>query len=336
MRPPFTLLLSFCIALPASTIAASPGVADADSSSRFWEITESPKDRYAQYMNQADQNALASALPLSGLEDDRRLLRFAENAISAYELAIEADPSQGEPHYRAVEIIKRYYLGGDISPRSQLRRAIGHLRAFIRKAPDDPRLLLAYNDLSVNLTKLYGLELNKSELEEAIASYDNELGLLNHAGPYEAGFIATLLSNRAEVHMMLGRLSEAIAGYESSIEFSDDPLAGYGLAVALDRDGQRTRARSIAKLYAEGDSGNRLVVDGTFFVPHGELYYYQAMRLEGLGAYRNAVAAYREYLRLLPNSQFAPMARRNLAELLPKAAKEPVASSPQNKRKRTW
>lgn len=330
MRPSLTapLGLRLLLAGAAALWIARPQGAEAQAEDSFWEFSNASQAEYAEYMRNADQSALASVLPDPDMELDQRL-RFAKNAVALYERAAKADPSQGEPHFRAAATLERHYLGGNITARAPLKQAIDHWRAFAEKEPNDPRLREVLNDRSISLTKLYGLDRNTSDLEAAIEDYNQELQLMNQSSPDEAGNIATLLSNRAEVHMMLGRLEVAIAGYEQSLGFANDALAGYGLAVALDRDGQRTRARTVARAVAEADPGNKLTASGggVFFVPFGELYYYQGMRYEGLADYRRAVIAYREYLRLLPHSPWAPMARRNLAELVPKAGKQPADSS---------
>ncbi len=308
---PLLLLCGALVALPGPReAAAEPG--------DFWEFADPNAGAYTRHMQLANLSALNSVSPDLPLSER---LRMAKSAIASYEKAIEVNPTAGEPHFQIAEMLSRHYLKADLPRRDPLVRAIEHWRAFERKAPDDPRMLAVFNERSISLTKLFGIDRNNSDLEAAVTDYDKELALIDQSSNELADSIATLLSNRAEVLMMLGRLDQAIAGYEQSLSFSDDALAGYGLAVALDRDGQRTRARDVAAVYAQSDRENKIVRAGTFFVPFGEKYYYLGLRHEGLHEYPEAVAAYREYLRILPRSEWAPIARKNLQEVLTKAGK---------------
>lgn len=246
---------------------------------------------------------------------------LARKALASYEEAARAAPTNEEPNYRAGEVLNAFMLDSNVSPPSALDRAIEHWRQFEKKAPLDPRLTTILDSRSISLTKRGG----KQNLLAAVADYDRQLELIDQSSDDRRVSVARLLSNRAELHMMLSDLKESIAGYERALSVHVDTVYGYGLAVALDRDKQGMRARAVARTYAKSDSGNALEREGTFFVPLGERFYYVAIREEGRGDYRAAIRAYDDFLRLLPTSPWAQQARKNIKDLKPKAAKQPVA-----------
>lgn len=109
---------------------------------------------------------------------------------------------------------------------------------------------------------------------------------------------ATPTLNLAETQMHLGDLKEAMEGYREAVRIAGRtsagdtaPLATWGLAVALDRAGDRVAAEKEARFALEIErSMNRgvplLRSRGVFFVPAWEIHWY-----EGLGASALARAA---------------------------------------------
>ncbi len=101
---------------------------------------------------------------------------------------------------------------------------------------------------------------------------------------------ATPTLNLAETEMHLGNLREAIEGYREALRLAGRtpsrdtaPLAVWGLAVALDRSGDRVSGEKEARFARELEksSGVRSLLRSTnvFFVPAYEIHWY-----EGLGA----------------------------------------------------
>ena len=101
---------------------------------------------------------------------------------------------------------------------------------------------------------------------------------------------ATPTLNLAETEMHLGNLREAVEGYREALRLAGRvpsretaPLAVWGLAVALDRSGDRLGAEKEARFARELERSmgvpNLLRTDGVFFVPAYEIHWY-----EGLGA----------------------------------------------------
>jgi tetratricopeptide (TPR) repeat protein len=320
-------------------------LARAQAGEALWDSTSAQEDKYSQLLREGDEFAEAAAkaqskanriFRLDGSERAREAaeqvaLGLARRALESYELAVKADPTQQEPHYRAGEVLLAFLIDDNVAPPSALDRAIEHWRQFERKAPLDPRLTSILDDRSIALTKRGGLQNQRA----AIADYDHSLELIDQSSEELRENVARLVSNRAELYMMVGDLERAIAGYERALEFHPDTVYGYGLAVALDRDKQGVRARDIARLYAQTDSRNALQRPGTFFVPAGERFYYIGMRQEGRGDYRAAIIAYKEFVRRLPTSPWAQQARANIKDLGPKAAKQPKPK-PESIRERKW
>lgn len=328
MRPLLVSLLFFPLLLtPALSREAQAG-------EPLWQRATSDNADYKTLLAAGDEFAGAAAsararalrfghASRSGSSQSRSSEALAQSlarkALDSYELAAKAAPTKEEPHYRAGEVLSAFMLDENISAPSALDRAIKHWRQFEKKAPLDPRLLTVLDSRSIALTKRGG----KKNLLAAVVDYDRQLDLIDQSSDARRVSIARLLSNRAELHMMLGDLQKSIDGYERALSFHLDTVYGYGLAVALDRDKQAVRARSIARTYAETDSSDALTRNGTFFVPPGERFYYIAIRAEGLKDYRAAVSAYKEFRRLLPNSPWAGQALANIKELAPRAAKQP-------------
>jgi tetratricopeptide (TPR) repeat protein len=111
---------------------------------------------------------------------------------------------------------------------------------------------------------------------------------------------ATPTLNLAETEMHLGNLKEAIEGYREALRIAGRmptretaPLAVWGLAVALDRSGDRVGAEREARfaLQLEKSMGMRNLLRSTdvFFVPDYEVLWYEALG-EGVRA-RDATTA---------------------------------------------
>ena len=313
-----TLLLASAIVLGAADAHAQqePQGLGIEETPSLWGTTDAKAEKFRAQMHEADELALRSMHYKTDPEDRADL---AEEAMRAYEAASALNPASPEPHYRAAMVSNEFATERNFPAPSALDRAIAHLEAFERLAPLDSRLPGVYFQRSILRTKRDG----KENLEKGVTDYDKQLALVDQSSPDNRLNIGRTLSNRAELLMMLGRLEEAIASYEQALEFSTEITHGYGLAVALDRDGQGFRARQVARKFAIMDPGNALTTNGTFYTPLGEIFYYEAIRAESLANYQLAETAYRAYLQRLPNAQFAAQARKNLEAIKPKAAAQP-------------
>jgi len=316
-----SLVLLVAITMAAPEVHAederSHSVTGAEETEPLWIGADAKAAEFEALMEVADGLALRS---IHYHTPPDRKADFAEASMRAYEKAIALNPQSAEAHLRAAMVSEEFQTAGNFPRKPALNRAIGHLEEFERLAPLDPRLPDQLFRRSILRTKRTG----KDNLEKGVADYDAQLALLNQSDPLIRGALGNILSNRAELLMMLGRLEEAIAGYERALEFGSEITHGYGLAVALDRDGQGFRARQVARKYALMDRGNALREGTTFYVPAGEVFYYEAIRAEGVADYRLAEAAYRAFIQRLPRSQFVAQARKNLAAIKSKAASQPL------------
>jgi tetratricopeptide (TPR) repeat protein len=108
---------------------------------------------------------------------------------------------------------------------------------------------------------------------------------------------ATPTLNLAETQMHLGELKDAIEGYREALRIAGRvparetaPLATWGLAVALDRAGDRAAAEKEARFAQEIERSMGMPMllrsEEVFFVPAYEIHWY-----EGLGAISRARVA---------------------------------------------
>jgi tetratricopeptide (TPR) repeat protein len=158
------------------------------------------------------------------------------------------------------------------------------------------------------------------------------------------GVSASLYTNLAEVLMADGHLAEAEGHYRDAIAVANDAAAGnpreriqdlalahYGLAVALDRDGQPIAAREMmgralaldptAAVLAVATLGN----GDLFFVPDGEVFYYLGLAAAVTGRRADALEAFRQFTTRAPQSRWIPSAQAHLLELSGAGAPLPQA-----------
>ncbi len=308
-------LVAACLVLLVPLLPPVANIAEADeaSSRTFsfdWEDSTDKKDlvEYIRLMKRGRHYVMRSAearIRSEGRDDGFR-------AADLFARAAKLRPEKAEPHYFAAEVLNAW--GAEDFVR-RTHQAINHYSEFIRLAPKDPRVPDALFVRSILLTKLGGEE----NIKKALADYDVRLRLHNHLSidPGERGSIALILSNAAELHMYIGDLERAIGLYYDSLEFAGGSaiLYSYGLAVALDRDGQRVRARQIMGDSVRRDMLAALSRDTVFFIPNGDIHYYRALGFESIGQKAKAIRYYQQFLRALPDSQYAEQARRNLAAL---------------------
>jgi tetratricopeptide (TPR) repeat protein len=136
----------------------------------------------------------------------------------------------------------------------------------------------------------------------------------------------SVVSNLAETYMMLDRLDDAVDKYvQASNTGGTDAL--FGLAVALDRNGQTDRARrvleslqtqTIQAFHARVRSG------ATFFVPKGEEYYYEALIEESRHNDQIALEDWRAYVKTNAHPEFQPNAQTHITAILKRLAAHPT------------
>jgi len=301
---------------------AAPARAD-----NFWERAIGGKaapDEYAEAMRLGERQAMAAY----DAHDDRRVgdqKLIADFAIRSFERAAAADPTRAEPHLQIALFIFNLELNdpgdgqllGDKARKAN--RVLAEWAEFERLAPLDPRVYDYLNDRALLETKLATPE----SYAKAIADYERMIRYAT-ATRGDSGNQATRMANMAEVCMMTSDLPRAIRLYGQSLEISPDYLAGFGLAVALDRDGQAQKAREVIRVHAsEGHlldyvqrMTGRSFGGNVFYVPNGEVHYYLGLIHDSPGHQALAISEYQEFIRArATDPAFKKRAQANIDDL---------------------
>lgn len=309
-------LVAIALALPVA-IAARPGPARAGSP---WDA---PADAAAD-AEYRRQMARGDELAVQAME--ARSMRFVQRqrwvpsgtlalrAVEAYKRAAAARPDDPEPHYRAAEVLHAHFLESPstssepvLRDRELAESALAHWQAFAERAPLDPRVTGTLFDRALVYTRLA----TEPDFVQAVAMYELLIER-SDLRSLPAEQVATWLANLAETYMMVGRLGEAIETYQRALDYRAEPAYGYGLAVALDRDGQTALAREVMVSYAAADQMRDLQRGSVFFVPEGEVEYYLALGYEALDDLDQAARHYRRFIASGAHPRYQARAQENL------------------------
>jgi tetratricopeptide (TPR) repeat protein len=126
-----------------------------------------------------------------------------------------------------------------------------------------------------------------------------------------------LLSNAAELLMADAQLDKAVDYYRAALDL--DPYSVhsvFGLAVALERSGQREESQRYLLRGLQIDSSVSFMFSpNTFFTPAGEEHFHLALMYRALGRYEEARVRLALYLESAPRQDYADLAKRILDEL---------------------
>ena len=316
--------------VPARGESAAP--LRSPSTAPFWRQVHSPRiararvllrhglERYHEYW-EARRHGLGSAQQRALLEG--ALLRFRR----AHQFA------GGEPEpllwlARATSLWERRRQDGSVERRDAQARALFEALRLI-----DPNY--EARDVAFSLGIIYTRE---QRFRAAAAEYERAVG---SSLAEDDGVVET--SNWAEVTMMSGDLERAIDLFERALLLArrvgaNLALTTFGLAVALDRIGDRAEARERAREAVNMSGGTlaELYDDGVFFEPEYEIHYYEGLGYEALGyvdqepaALEQALAAFRLYLRRGGDrSPWADQARTHVESLEAAVASRGGGSAP--------
>ncbi len=329
----FALVLALAVTAPAHA-----GVWDDASRT---DDEQAAQDTYDLALRVGDDHVLVANTEGSSIPERRQQLNYA---IEAYRRAADAKPTSAEPHFRIAEATYSFYfedcqaslsLSGTYPPlrgcpdassfnAPAARIVIEAWNAAESIAPLDPRFspstlssvapsrtLISQNILferAILNTKLG----TKASLLAARTDYE---AILDRTGVESFNTNRQVYNNLAETLMMLGDLDGAIDGYREACRRSSDPSTWYGYAVALDRAGDATIARKIitnlgVKAFEEFSES---VNDGdTFFVPHGEKFYYFGLIAESLGDARAAVDNFDRFIQSGAHPMYQARAKEHL------------------------
>jgi tetratricopeptide (TPR) repeat protein len=309
------VIRALLLAAAVSAIALGDARADYDFS---WGATTVDRE-----FNKSMGEARAKLLELGDPRRYRERRNLAHEAYVKLAGALVRRPRDTEANYLAAELIYHWELYETGHRTEWLDRGIDHYSKYLANKPTDTRVRSALFNRSLLYSKrALGQKDFVADFRRAIADYDRQLAMLDDdttdAG--QRGDLATILSNAAELHMGIGELDRAIEQYVQSLEIEPRALYRFGLAVALDRDGQRLRAAEVMHEAINGDSVNaegvcELDREGVFFVPDGDKSYYLALRAETLGKYAEARRHYQVFLNKLGDGRYARVARANMAAL---------------------
>jgi tetratricopeptide (TPR) repeat protein len=186
------------------------------------------------------------------------------------------------------------------------KRILKHWHAFEDADPLDPRLTQILFDRAILHTKLA----TEEDLRASILDYEALLER-GDVGPN----LAITLGNLAESYMMVGDLEQSIETYRAAVKETSELGPIFGLAVAYDRDGQGVLARELIREL--GDERYLAWVQDvssgqTFYVPDGEVYYYEALANDALGRPKDSARYWQLYLDSGAHPIYQGRARDNL------------------------
>jgi tetratricopeptide (TPR) repeat protein len=312
MRAPAAIAILF--AFGASGVRADDSVWDRAT---LDVDIESARFDYQRHLEAGDED-VQLAVTNGELRSKRR---HVMNALASYRAAINAMPDEPEAHYRlgvaeytfmlaceTVHASTALLCDPDNPDPAVMQDVVDHWHKFTELAPLDNRGNALLFPRAILHTKLA----TKEHFQLAIADYEAILD--RREGAQIGATDDTTLSNLAETYMMVDRLDDAIGTYERAAAIGADTSTMYGLAVALDRDGQGTRARQI--ISQQGTEAFEQFQDSvakgrTFFVPDGEQYYYLALVNEALGLKQQAIIHYDLFLRSGAHPQYQARAKHN-------------------------
>ncbi|MGE0548885.1 MAG: hypothetical protein AB7O24_17705 [Kofleriaceae bacterium] len=299
------------------------------------------RDEYELQMKNGDDLARLAA---TGSASRRQILAYIEPALRAYRAASHAQPDQAEPYFRIGALLDAFFhdctdplqLGivratCDSPDPQRWREAVEAWDEFEARAPLDPRI----NDLlftrAIMRTKLSAdPKTARADLEAAARDYQ---ALLDRSDGLVRSSTRQVLGNLAETYMMLGKLEPAIETYSAARREGGDISTAYGLAVALDRDENGSKA--LAVIRAQGRDGyegfKRDFLNGAvFYVPKGEEYYYFALIDEAFGNVSSSISNWRAFLASGAHPQFHARAKAHLDALLVKQRTSPRVPPPED------
>ncbi len=265
---------------------------------------------------------LLDAAQLSGDATER--FRLADEAAALCRVAAKERPREAEP---VLKLVRALTIGDPQHPEAcRPGRCEAALELLQKLGKADGLAMQASRIASEQ-----GIVLSRLQRHaEALAAYERAMPLVDASR--RPNFIderpasVLLWGNSAETAMALGRLDDAIRRFEIALDRAvygenEWQLALYGLAIALDRDGQVERARRTMERVLERDpSLQRLHDDGVFFEPPGDVFYYEGLAHETAGDRARAAIAFDEFLKAQPGSPHADRARTHFASLRKGAA----------------
>lgn len=251
--------------------------------------------------------------------------REAEAAIDLYRKAA-ALKDDAELHYRAFYAAQAFFIEGPGTTRWQVE--LDEFDAFRAADPKDPRETELLPEICTALSKLGGAGTGADAdayFARGVKEFELWRSRIDTTNDRIAEPLSMLTVNAAELVMALGpdRIEEAIDDYQKGVELNPyESLGWYGLAVAADRNGEWSRAVAAMKQAMDrdydpetGQRMTRLHSRGVYFVPDGDVDYYEALRAQITGDDATALELYTQFLTDCPTTKYAARAQQHIAEL---------------------
>ena len=250
-----------CAAIALAQFVVSESRADPD----VWTIASQPR-LAADLAAYRDAERFLSASSRAGPDADRRLLLAM--AVRSLDRVGAADSPDPRPPVMLGRVLSRL---AQYAPAPQgtelLVRASEVLQRAIAADPDHPVAVDARFALAVVWARL-------GQPRKEIAVYDE---LLEREPSRQERVV--VITNRAEALMVAGDLDESVVGYRAAIRLAgDQPLAHWGLAIALDRSGDEAGAVASAANALRFDPESAALHDpNVFFLPAYDRWWYDAL-----------------------------------------------------------
>ena len=243
----------------------APSFARADTPPSVWDRAKDPTVAESYRLHVEVQRRLV-ARERSRFDVEDSQARAARALLERYGAAKSADPRL------------RFDLALVYLRLKEYDKAAQLLTSVLAEAPEHPAAEMGWKRLAVACGHTGDRECERR-------SYGQELRL--ETDESERG---TPTLNLAETEMHVGNLREAIEGYREALRIAGRvssrelaPFAVWGLAVALDRSGDRLGAEKEARFARELERSmnvpNLLHTEAAFFTPKYEIHWY-----DGLGA----------------------------------------------------
>jgi tetratricopeptide (TPR) repeat protein len=243
-------------------------------SAAFWRHARDPEAARAEALVRQGRALLVPALRVSFLlGKDASVQRRVgiENALSRFERARELTPNDPELLFLSGRALAAWQREAGAASEHKSAEAIENFLALRAIDPWYEAETVAF-ELGILYTR-------EARFRDAQAEYERALRLR-----LEVDGDSAVLGNLAEVTMLAGDLERSVRLYERAVaEGSSDQrlLSLWGLAVALDRLGERSRAIESAQEALRSDQQPLQVLEqgGVFFVPAHERLYYRGLGL---------------------------------------------------------
>lgn len=273
--------------LPALALALAPAQARADTPPSVWDRARDPAtaDSYRLHLEvqrrlTQSQTALdfGFSSTFESQKDTVRAMLERQRADKSHDVRLRFD----------LGLV--YLLLGKTEERSYYKRAAEVLGEALAMAPEHPAAEEAWSRLAEACGHIGDHDCERR-------AYTMVLRLTT-----EEADRGTSTLNLAETEMHLGNLKEAMDGYREALRIASRspshtlaPLALWGLAVALDRSGDKVGAdkEALAVLQMQTSSGlnGLLRSSGVFFFPDYEIHWYDGVGAMAMARRPGATAA---------------------------------------------